>query len=155
MTELNFNKLNNLFLKYKGRGETELVIPVLQEIQNIFGYLPQRALEKMSRHYNIPLSYIYGVATFYKYFTFEPRGKNIIRVCDGTACHIKGARSILKTVEDTLGIKPGGTTKDFKFSLEVVRCLGICFLAPVMVINQDYYGRLTPEKVKKILKRYK
>ena len=150
--QVGLRKLNDIFSKYKGQGNISLVIPVLQEIQQVYGYLPAEALKKMSRHFNIPLSHIYGVVTFYAQFSLEPRGRNLIKLCQGTACHIRGGKVVLKAVEDTLGIKHKGTTSDFKFSLEIVRCLGTCFLAPAMMINHNYYGRLTPEKVKQILK---
>ena len=152
---VNFSKLNNIFSKYQWIGDTSQVIPILQEIQDAYGYLPPEALKKMSRHFNIPLSHIYGIATFYAHFALEPRGRNLIKLCRGTACHMRGSKAILKAVEDILGIKHKGTTPDYKFSLEIVRCLGTCFLAPAMMINRNYYGKLTPEKVKKILSTYK
>ncbi|OIN96535.1 NAD(P)H-dependent oxidoreductase subunit E [Candidatus Desantisbacteria bacterium CG1_02_38_46] len=153
-TRVDLGKLEDIFSKHPERNNTNLVIPVLQEIQQIYGYLPAEALKKMSRHFNIPLSHIYGVATFYAQFSLEPRGKNLIKLCQGTACHIRGGKEVLKAVENLLGIGHKGTTSDFKFSLEVVRCLGTCFLAPVMMINRNYYGKLTPEKVRQILKSY-
>ena len=149
---VNLSRLNKIFVKYKKKNDISQIIPVLQEIQQAYGYLPAGALEKMSRHFNIPLSHIYGVVTFYAQFSLEPRGRNLIKLCQGTACHIRDGKVVLKAVEDTLGIKHKGTTSDFKFSLEIVRCLGTCFLAPAMMINHNYYGRLTPEKVKQILK---
>lgn len=153
--QIDFKKLNNIFSKHKEKGNINLVISVLQEIQQVYGYLPAEALKKMSKHFNIPLSHIYGVATFYAQFSLVPRGRNLIKLCQGTACHIRGGKAVLRAVEDMLGIKHKETTQDYKFSLEIVRCLGTCFLAPAMLINRNYYVRLTPEKVKKILRTYK
>ncbi len=135
----------------KNRGA---LIPVLQEIQAIYGYLPKEALVRVSEAMKIPLSRIYGVVTFYAQFYLTPRGKHTIRVCRGTACHVRGGRSVLKVVKESLGIEDGETTKDMEFSLETVACLGTCFLAPVMMVDRSYYGKLLPERVPSILQKF-
>lgn len=147
---MDLSKLDEVFRRYE--GERGALIPILQDIQDIFGYLPQEALYQVSDRLNIPMSRVYGVLTFYSQFYLEPRGKNTIKVCLGTACHVKGAPRILRKLEEILGIKEGETTDDLKFTLETVRCLGTCFLAPVMMINQNYYGKLTPQRVERIIK---
>jgi NADH-quinone oxidoreductase subunit E len=130
------------------------LITILQEAQEEYGYLSENTLQRISRATKIPLSEIYGVVTFYSQFHLEKRGRHTIRVCNGTACHVKGGSSVLKTLERELGITKGQTTEDFKFTLETVACLGTCFLAPVMMIDQDYFGRLTSQKVETVLKQY-
>lgn len=146
------NKLEEILKNYQNKPGS--LIPILQEVQNIYGYLPREALEEISNQTKIPLSKIYGVITFYAQFYLTKRGKNIIRVCRGTACHVKGGKSMKETVEKILNIREGETTSDYKFTLETVACLGTCFLAPVMMINQSYYGRLTAKKIENILKNY-
>ena len=126
-----------------------VVIPVLQKIQEHYGYLPRPALERVARRLRIPLSRLYGVATFYAQFKMMPRGRNIIRVCKGTACHIQGGSKIAERIEEILKIKVNETTPDMKFTLEEVACIGACALAPVMMINDEPHGRLTPDKIKK------
>ena len=136
------------------RPEANL-IGALQEIQDRFGYLPPSALERMSKRAKIPLSRIYGVVTFYAQFHTEPRGRHTILCCRGTACHVKGAGRVLDVVQRELGIEEGESTPDLMFYLETVACLGTCFLAPVMMIGNDYYGMLTPQKVAAILQNYR
>lgn len=136
------------------RGKKEMVIPVLQEVQDHFGYLPRSAMEQVSLRMRIPLSRLYGVATFYAQFKMKPRGRYIIRVCKGTACHIQGSPKIAERIEETLGIQSGETTDDLRFTLEEVACIGACALAPVIMINDDPHGRLTPDKIKDILDSY-
>ncbi|MBN2270292.1 MAG: NADH-quinone oxidoreductase subunit NuoE [Sedimentisphaerales bacterium] len=138
----------------KPQGEGAL-IPLLQEIQRAYGYLPKPVLMEMSRRTGIEASRIYGVATFYEQFHLEPHGRHTIRCCRGTACHVKGGPKITKAVERILGIEPGETTEDMRFTFETVACLGTCFLAPTMMINNDYYGHLDARKVKSILEGYK
>ncbi len=128
------------------------LIGLLQKVQEEFGYLPASALEEISRRRRIPLSRIYGVVSFYAHFYTEPRGRHTIRCCRGTACHIKGARRVLDSVRRTLGIDEGQTTPDMMFYLETVACLGTCFLAPAMMIDNQYFGRLTPQRVQSIIK---
>ncbi len=135
-------------------NEKGALIPVLQEAQAIYGYLPKEALVRVSEAMKIPLSRIYGVVTFYAQFYLTPRGRHTVRVCRGTACHVRGGRSVLNVVKDSLGIEDGETTEDLQFSLETVACLGTCFLAPVMMVDRSYYGKLTPERVPSILERF-
>lgn len=147
-----FSKLDEILQKYQGAKGS--LIPVLQEVQNAYGYLPKDVMENMAEKMDIPISQIYGVATFYSQFHLKPRGKNIIRVCQGTACHVRGAKAILQELEDELKIKAGGTTPDLLFTLETVACIGACGLAPVLMINDNTYGRLTPESILGILAKY-
>jgi NADH-quinone oxidoreductase subunit E len=128
------------------------LIPVLQDIQKQFGYIPKELMACVARELRRPMSEVFGVASFYAQFSLEPKGKNLIRVCLGTACHVRGGQKILEAFAQTLGIRAGETTPDKKFSLERVACLGACGLAPVVMINQSTYGRLTPESVPEILK---
>jgi NADH-quinone oxidoreductase subunit E len=134
--------------------ERGALIPVLQEVQAIYGYLPREALMHVGKELNLPLSRIYGVVTFYAQFYLTPRGKHTVRVCRGTACHVRGGRSVLNVVKDSLGIEDGETTNDLQFSLETVACLGTCFLAPVMMVDRSYYGKLVPERVPSILEKF-
>jgi len=131
------------------------LIGVLQDTQERFGYLPRAALGAISRRARIPLSRIYGVVTFYAQFYTEPRGRHTIRCCRGTACHVKGAGRVLDAVQRHLGIDEGETTPDMLFCLETVACVGTCFLAPVMMIDNTYYGMLTPQKAERILRSYR
>ncbi len=149
---VNKELLKELVEKYK--NESGALIPILQEIQESFGYLPEETLIFVSDEMDIPLGRIWGVVTFYSQFYLSPRGRNIIRLCRGTACHVRGGKRLLEKVERVLGIKRGETTPDFEFTLETVRCLGTCFLAPVIMINHDYFGRVTPGKVENILQQY-
>ena len=134
--------------------ETNL-IGALQEIQETFGYLPRAALEALSRRARIPLSRIYGVVTFYAQFYTEPRGRHTVLCCRGTACHVRGAARVLDAVKQELGIDEGESTPDLTFYLETVACLGTCFLAPVMMIDSEYFGNLTPRKVETILRQHR
>jgi NADH-quinone oxidoreductase E subunit len=144
-----FDKLDEVLKKYLGvKGA---LIPVLQEAQHAYGYLSKEVLQNISKKMDIPISQIYGVVTFYSQFHLTPRGKSIIRVCQGTACHVRGAKAILNEIENQLNIKSGATTSDLKFTLETVACIGACGLAPVMMINDDTHGRLTPEIIPEIL----
>ena len=136
------------------RGKKEMVIPVLQKVQDHFGYLPRSAMEQVSLRMRIPLSRLYGVATFYAQFKMKPRGRYIIRVCKGTACHIQGSPKIAERIEEALGVQSGETTDDLRFTLEEVACIGACALAPVIMVNDDPHGRLTPDKIKGILDSY-
>ena len=130
------------------------LIGVLQEVQAEYGYLPPAALEAISERTRIPLSRVYGVVTFYTQFYTEPRGRHTILCCRGTACHVRGAGRVLGAVERALGIKEGETTGDLMFYLEAVACLGTCFLAPVMMVDDLYFGKLTPPRIQSILRRY-
>lgn len=146
-------KCRSILSKYNGATHADL-IPILQQTQDAYGYLPQNALEEITARTRIPLSKIYGVITFYSQFSLEPRGKHTIKVCTGTACHIKGAPDIKKKITEVLQINEGETTQDYKFTYEPVACLGTCFLAPVMMIDDRYYGKLTVEKTETILRGY-
>jgi NADH-quinone oxidoreductase subunit E len=130
------------------------LIPLLQEIQDAYGYLPYPVLSRVSEQTAIPISRMYGVITFYAQFTTEPRGRHTIRCCQGTACHVKGGKRIAEKISELLGVQEGGTTPDMRFTFETVACLGTCFLAPVMMVDEDYYGQLTPERIQGILKGY-
>jgi len=122
------------------------VIPILQDAQEAYGYLPLEVVDEIARLSEIPVAKLYGVATFYAQFYLEPHGKHTVHLCRGTACHVRGAPQIYRTVSRHLGIEDGETTDDMMFSLETVACLGTCFLAPVMLIGNQYFGRLTPER---------
>ncbi len=139
----------------KHEAERAAVISVLQDINAHYRYLPEDVLRHTARALDIPLSQVYSIASFYNAFSFTPRGRYIIRVCMGTACHVKGGHLILQALERMLKIDAGGTTEDRNFSLEEVRCLGCCGLAPVITINEDLYGSITQTKLPKILERYK
>ncbi len=142
-------KLDHIFLRFKGIKDE--LIPVMEAVQEEFGYLPKEAMLEISRFLKVPESNIYGVATFYALFRLTPRGKKMVSVCRGTACHVRGGGHILQEVEKRLGIKPGETSKDGEYSLETISCFGSCALAPVMVINKEVFGRMTPAKVESIL----
>lgn len=129
------------------------LIPVLQEVQQALGYLPEEALKHIAKYVRTPECNIFGVATFYAQFQLLPRGRNIVRVCRGTGCYVKGAPRIIEELEKLLKIKEGETTPDKEYTLETVACFGSCALAPVMVVNDHVYGRMTPEKAKEILGR--
>jgi len=138
----------------KTEEEKENLIFLLQQVQEEEGYVSQEAMRNISQKLRLPLSEIYGVATFYSQFRLKPRGENIIRVCQGTACHVLGGKRILEVVAEELKVEVNDTTEDGRFTLETVACLGSCSLAPVMVINEETYGRLTPETVKNILRQF-
>jgi NADH-quinone oxidoreductase subunit E len=130
------------------------LVSVLQDINKDLGYLPPEALRMVSQRLQIPLSRVYHVATFYTAFSLVPRGEHIIKVCLGTACHVRGAPRILESLEETLEVKAGQTTEDMKFTLETVNCLGACALSPVIVIDSKYYGNMTLKKLDKIITQY-
>lgn len=130
------------------------LMPVMQKAQELFGYLSMETMQLISDRLNVPVSEIYGVATFYALFSLTPKGEYIISVCTGTACYVKGAQAVLDEVKKILGIEAGQTTPDGKFTIQDTRCLGCCGLAPVMTINSDVYGRLEPSDVKDILAKY-
>ena len=130
------------------------LMPVLQQAQDIYGYLPVEVQEIIAEELNVPMEQVYGVATFYSWFSLEPKGEHVIRVCLGTACYVKGSQNVLSELERRLGIEAGHTSPDGKFSLEATRCLGCCGLAPVMTIDDEVYGRLTPAMIPDILKQF-
>ena len=137
------------------RGQPGATMPVLQAAQEIFGYLPEEVQIMVAEGLDIPLTEVYGVASFYAQFTLNPKGKYQISVCLGTACYVKGASDVLTAVEKKLGIKTGGITPDGKFSLDACRCVGACGLAPVMMVNDEVYGRLTVDDLDGILAKYR
>ena len=144
--------LREVVKTYKGKDGA--IIPVLQKAQDIFGYIPPLAVDYISQELAVPSSALYGVITFYAQFHTEPRGKYVVRACRGTACHVKGGKAVIKTIQDKLGISDGETTSDLKFTLETVACLGACALAPVVVINNSYHGSMNPQKMLRILEQY-
>ncbi|AJC71288.1 MAG: NADH-quinone oxidoreductase subunit NuoE [Thermococcus sp.] len=135
--------------------EPSSLIPLLQRTQERFGYLPREVLEEIAKYVGVPLSRVYGVATFYAQFRFEPLGKYVIKVCHGTACHVNGAVNISQALTEELGIEEGQTTEDGLVTLERVACLGCCSLAPVIMINDKVFGKLTPDKVRKLIRKLK
>ncbi len=145
-------QLRDILSAYK--GQKGAVIPVLQKTQEKLGYLSPEAVHEIAHALNVSDNEIYGVATFYAQFRFSRPGKHEVHVCLGTACHVRGAGTVLETVERELGVEAGGTTKDYKFSVDKVACFGSCALAPVVVVDHDVYGRMTTTKIKDILKNY-
>ncbi len=145
-------ELDALFEQWQGvRGA---LIPILQGAQSTYGYLPREILYKIARQLKIPATRVYGVATFYAQFHLHPRGRNIARVCLGTACHVRGGAKIFERMKDELGVDNGETTPDLRYTLETVACLGCCGLAPVIMVNDETYGRLTPNGLRDIVDRY-
>ena len=136
------------------RGQRGALIPVLQRVQEEMGYLPEEAISKIALFLGVPESEVYGVASFYAQFRFVRQGEHTIKVCQGTACHVRGGRRILEAVEREISIQPGETTEDYKFSLERVACFGSCALAPVLVVDKTVYGRMTTAKARKTLAEY-
>lgn len=137
------------------RHQNGSLIPLLQAAQDSYGYIPEKIIYYISEMVNIPAADIYGVITFYSQFRLKPLGRNLIRICEGTACHVNGAKNILSVLQDELGITVGETSDDGIFSLQSVACLGCCSLAPVIMINDRTHGNLTQDKLKKIIKKYK
>jgi len=152
MTE-EFSLIEDIAKKY--RGKKGALIPVLQEVQSGLGYLSEETLRTIAELLNLKISEVFGVATFYAQFHFKPRGKKIIRVCRGTACHVRGGATILEEIKKELQIAEGETTEDGIFTLETVACIGACGLAPVITINEKVHGRLIPEKIKAILNSHR
>ena len=136
-------------------GESGILIPALQKVQTEDGYISRARILEIHGKSGIPLAHIYGVATFYSQFRLHPVGKNIVKVCHGTACHVAGANGISKSLEDHLAIGNGETTKDRLFTLETVSCIGCCSLAPVIMVNNATYGNLKPGELKKIVRQYR
>jgi NADH-quinone oxidoreductase subunit E len=140
---IDFAPLDEVFARYEGQPGT--LIPVLQKAQEIYGYVPPEVLQRIADRLGVSLGKVYGVATFYAQFYLEPRGRHVLRVCDGTACHVKGAPSLLTAVEDQYGIAPGATSEDGQLTLEIVYCMGSCALAPVTVVDGQVMGRMRRE----------
>ena len=148
--ETNEKRLKEILSSYEGKKEG--LIPILQQVQQAFGYLPEPMMKKIAKFLQLPESTVFGVGTFYAQFKLVPSGRNIIRVCRGTACHVRGSAQILGEVEKQLGIKAGETTPDLEYSLETIACFGSCALAPVVVTNGKVHGRMTAPKARKMLK---
>jgi NADH-quinone oxidoreductase subunit E len=146
-------KIKEILTRYTGKKDE--LIPIMNETQEKFRYLPLEAMEEISRFLRVSKSTVYGVATFYALFKLVPSGKKIIRVCRGTACHVRGSPRIVDEVGKQLDIKPGETTKDMEYTLETIACFGSCALAPVMVVDKTVYGRMTPAKVREVLGKAK
>jgi len=142
-----------LLAKYKGKNGA--LIPLLQESQDVFGYLSADTMRRISASQGVPFSKTFGVATFYAQFHLKPRGRNIIRVCQGTACHVRGGAKVLESVKEFTGVEINESTPDLRFTLETVACIGACGLAPVISVNEDTHGKLKPENVVNVLEEYK
>jgi len=148
----NSEEMKELLSKYS--ADKSNLIQILNEVQEKCGYIPEFAQSEISEYLNISRAEVYGVITFYSRFTLKPRGKYSISICLGTACFVKGAEKVLEEAKKTLGIDVGGTTKDGKFSIEAIRCIGACGLAPVFTINEEVFPRATPELINKVIKEY-
>ncbi len=160
MTDISIREDKKEILNFKidlinKRHQEGSLIALLQSAQDSYGYVPVKVIHYISELVGIPSSEIYGVLTFYAQFRLKPMGKNLIRICEGTACHVNGAKTVLSVLQDELGISVDETTEDGIFTLQSVACLGCCSLAPVMMINQVTHGNLTTEKIKKVIKSYK
>jgi len=150
--EIDWDKLTSIIETHKEKKWG--LIPLLQDIQDVLGYIPPEAIEPIAAALDIYPSQVQGVVTFYSGFALAPKGKCVLKVCRGTACHVKGGRSILRMLKRKLNLREGETTEDYQFTLETVACLGACFLAPAMMANRDYYGKLSPIKVSSVLEQY-
>lgn len=137
--------LEPILLEY--RDQKGAVIPILQRAQDLYGYLPEEAMIEIAKKSKISISQLYGIATFYAQFNLEPRGRNIISICDGTACHVRGAPKLVTAVEEKLNLVAGGSDPDYKYTLEIVYCLGSCGLAPIALVNNQVYGNTTPDSL--------
>ena len=146
---VDLSRVNEILSSHK--DDKGAIIPILQKTQDAYGYLPREVLAHIADELQIPFSRVYGVATFYSQFYLTRRGKNVIKVCDGTACHVRGAAHNLSTLSQTLGVEPGETTPDYQFTYEVVYCLGACALGPVTVVNGSVKGRCTAEHMRQIV----
>lgn len=145
--------INTIIQNY--RPEKRFTLAILQDIQKKFNFIPKEAIFILSDYLQVPASEIYSMATFYKALSLKPKGRHIIKVCNGTACHIRGSNILIDELTDLLNIKPGETTSDGLFSIEIVNCLGACALAPVMVIDDKYFGAMTKDKVIEVINGYK
>lgn len=147
-----YPQLAQIIAENKGRPEN--LIMVLHKAQNLFGYLPKKVQQMVAEGLNLSLSQVYGVITFYSFFSTVPKGRNTVKVCLGTACYVRGGQQALSKVEEELKTKVGGTTEDRRYSVDVVRCIGACGLAPAILVNDDVYGRVKTTKIMEILDRY-
>lgn len=150
--EIDQEKLQEIIEKHM--TEKWGLIPLLQEVQEVFGYVPPDAIDPIAGALNMYPSQVQGVITFYSGFSLKPKGKYVLRVCRGTACHVKGSRGILRLMKRELALDEGETSPDYQFTLETVACLGACFLAPTMMVNRDYFGKLNPTKITSIIDKY-
>ncbi|HNQ47210.1 MAG TPA: NAD(P)H-dependent oxidoreductase subunit E [Syntrophorhabdus sp.] len=147
-----YPRLDEIIAEHSGRPED--LIMVLHKAQGLFGYLPRKVQEKVAEGLNISLSEVYGVITFYNFFSTVPQGRHSVKICLGTACYVRGSQQVLDKAQKDLGIKVGGTTEDRRYSLDVVRCIGACGLAPAMLIDDDVYGRVKSTNLANILEKY-
>ncbi len=152
-TEISIKDIEDIIARYP--SERRHALAMMQDIQRRFDYLPKISLELLAKHLDCPVVQLYSMATFYKALSLKPKGRHIIKVCDGTACHIKGSLNLVDGVKRVLGINPGDVTPDGEFSLETVNCLGSCALAPVLLIDDTHYGKVTLEKLPEIINSYK
>jgi len=145
-------KVQSIFDNYD--NDKSMLVSILQDIQAEYNYLPREVIEQVSKSLDVPLSQVYSVATFFKALSLIPRGRHLINVCLGTACHVRGAVRVLEAIERDLDIKPGETTPDLKFTLETVNCVGACALGPVVIVDGEYYGQMKTGKIKDVLRNY-
>ncbi len=150
--EIDRDKLAAVIAKHE--KEKWALIPLLQEVQETFGYIPPESIEPIAQTLKMFPSQVQGVITFYAGFSLKPKGKYVLRVCRGTACHVKGSRNILRLMQNELGLEKGETSADYRFTLETVACLGACFVAPSMMVNRTYYGKLAPTRISSLLAQY-
>lgn len=153
MPDINPIEIREILNRYP--AEQRFSLAIMQDLQHKYQYIPREGLEALSDYLNVPLSSLYSMATFYKALSLKPKGKYVIKLCDGTACHIRGSNKLLDGVIRNLGIHAGETTEDGLFSLELVNCLGSCAMAPVMVVNETYYGKMTVDRIPEILETYR
>ena len=149
---MNLERIDEIINRYE--GEEGALLQLLLDIQSELNWLPREAIEQISKRFQVPVSQVYRIASFYKAMSLAPRGKHTVNVCLGTACHVRGGQRIMDKAEDSLEIGAGETTKDMKFTLGRVNCLGCCALGPVIVVDDAYYGKLTPAKVEEVLESY-
>ena len=150
---VDFKKVDTIVDEYGCNRDS--LISILQDVQSEYRYLPEDVLRQVARRLELPLIQVYGVATFFKAFSLKPRGEHMVRVCLGTACHVRGAPAVLDEVKRRLGVEPGETTKDMQFTLETVNCLGACALGPLLVMDDKYQGQMSPGKIRKVLRDHK
>ena len=150
--EIDWRKFEAIIDKHQ--GESWALIPLLQEIQEVFSYIPPESIEPIAEALNLFPCEVQGVISFYAGFSFKPKGKYVLKLCRGTACHVRGSRSILRLMKKELGLNEGETSPDYQFTLETAACLGACALAPTMMVNRTYFGKLSPPKVTNILAEY-
>ena len=149
---MNLERIDEIIDRYV--GEQGVLIQLLLDIQSELNWIPKEAIEQISKKFQVPVSQVYRIASFYKAMSLTPRGEHMVNVCLGTACHVRGGPRIMAKAEESLEIRAGETTKDMKFTLERVNCLGCCALGPVIVVDDEYYGKMAPAKVEEVLKSY-